>query len=311
MSAAPITLDVVSLVYNRQGDCEQLLGSLAGQATPPDHVLLIDNGSAPPLAIDAGRYPFPVRIHRLDVNEGIAGYNHGFALSQAAVVVVVDSDVTLEPGALSRLKSAFAANADLVIAGARILDSATGRTMPDNPIHGADPLPGGGHAMVQFNGCCFGIRRLDFLSLGGFDKRLYLYVNEWDLTLRAFSRYRPEQIRYFPDAVARHKTSPSPDRSQLYHALVRRNELWVRWKYYPGAHALAYSARFILGSLRRILCAKAPGEAKTYARYLVSGLNGLGGWVLAERSPLPRSVFTRLMAMRDGSRPPDNVVSRH
>lgn len=308
MEATEPKLEVISLVYNRARDAEDLLNSLVAQTKRPDRVWLIDNGSEIPLAIEPSQWPFPVHIHRLDPNIGIAGYNEGFKKAESKFVVIVDSDVTLRPDTLEIFAKAFQNSPDLIFAGAKILDATTKKPMFDNPIHGAKVLPGGGNYMVQFNGSCFGANRDAFLELGGFDQRLFLYVNEWDLTLRAFSKFRPEQIRYFAEAVAFHKTSPSTDRSRLYQQLIRRNEFWVRWKYYPVADAVSYSVRFVGGSMRKFLFEnKNSKDRELQLQYLREGVSGLN-WVLRERAPLQRKIFERLIQMRNQSQGDDNLA---
>lgn len=304
-----MTFDIVSLVYNRQKDVPELLASIEAQTKKPHKVWLIDNGSSVPLTVDSSAYSFPIEIRRIEVNVGIAGYNEGFKRSEADFVIAVDSDVTLDQRAVEFFIDSARKISDLEFAGAQILDSATREVMFDNPIHGSKSLPGGGHQMVQFNGCCFMARRETFLSLGGFDQRLFIYVNEWDLTLRAFSLLRRDQIRYFPSIVAYHKTSASKDRSMFYEVLVRRNEFWIRWKYYPIADALNYSLRFYWGSLRR-MASKRGRNFSLFGRYVISGTLGLR-WALKERKALPRETFRFLMDMRQNCTAPGNVVENH
>lgn len=298
--------DIVSLVYNREKDVLQLLESIKTQKEFPAKVWLIDNGSEKRLEVDKTKYPFPLEIFRIEKNVGISGYNKGFELSSADYVIAVDSDVVLETDTVASFKSAVQSAPDLAIAGAKILDATSKQPMPDNPIHGSKELSGGGRQMVQFNGCCFMARRKDFLNFGGFDPRLYIYVNEWDFTLRAFSSLRPEQIRYYPHITAFHKTAPSKDRSDFYTVLVRRNEFWVRWKYYPLSSALDYTVRFYLGSIRKMILG---GRScfSLYGSYLLKATMGLPS-ILKDRKRVPREIFDRLMAMRSLSKPPENLV---
>ncbi|HRK01302.1 MAG TPA: glycosyltransferase [Oligoflexia bacterium] len=301
-----VSMDIVSLVYNRENDVKNLLDSIQIQSEMPKNVWLIDNGSNRPLTIDSSKYSFPVHVVRIENNIGIAGYNLGFKKSQAKYVMAVDSDVTLDRNAIKVFKKAIQDYPDLVVGGARILDATTQTTMFDNPIHAEPELPGGGQQMVQFNGCCFLVLREAFLGLGGFDQRLFIYVNEWDFTLRVFNRFRMDQIRYYSEAVAYHKTAPSSDRAKLYDALIRRNEFWVRWKYYPLGSALNYSARFYVGSIKRMILG-GPKDFKLFGGYLLSGTQGLT-WALRERQELPSAVFEQLMKMRDTCEQPENLV---
>ncbi|MBP6787094.1 MAG: glycosyltransferase family 2 protein, partial [Candidatus Promineofilum sp.] len=78
MNAAHIT--VVIVAWNQVAKTLDCLATVAALDTPPDRVLLVDNGSAPPLAaIVNERFP-AVEILRLADNRGFAGgYNAGIA----------------------------------------------------------------------------------------------------------------------------------------------------------------------------------------------------------------------------------------
>ncbi len=301
-------LDVAILVYNRATDLLSLLECLRLQTTMPAQVIVVDNGSDVPVCVDQQRYPFTVKLIRIDINQGISAYNLAFEASRAHRIIVIDSDVLVAPTLVADVASAFLANDKVKIIGTRIVDAHTGQVMADNPIHGDTELPGGGRAMVQFNGCCFAIERKLFLDLGGFDRRLFIYVNEWDFCLRAFRVINYDEIRYYPSITVLHKTSPSVDRATLYLALIRRNELWVRFKYYPWSMALDYLVRFLVGSVRRIIMGTGqPGGRIIFITALSQGVAGLC-WALKERSPLVSTVFHYLMDMRTRCTPPENIV---
>ena len=105
MNAADITIVIVA--WNQAQKTLDCLATVAALHTPPGGVLLVDNGSAPPLAAAVGaRFP-TVEILRLPDNRGFAGgYNAGIqhALdSGAAAVLLLNNDTLIAPDALDRL----------------------------------------------------------------------------------------------------------------------------------------------------------------------------------------------------------------
>ncbi len=102
------TVSVITPTFDRPAAVARLLASLACQTLAPTlfEVILIDDGSTADLTAalaPSDPYPFPWRCVR-QTNQGpTAARNHGAALSQAAVLIFIDDDMTLHPDALRQL----------------------------------------------------------------------------------------------------------------------------------------------------------------------------------------------------------------
>jgi glycosyltransferase involved in cell wall biosynthesis len=88
MPDAPTTapagrIAVLIPVYNEGGHLRETLESLRTQSVPFT-VVLVDDGSTPPLSVDASAYDYPIVLHRMARNGGIeAALNAGLELIEA------------------------------------------------------------------------------------------------------------------------------------------------------------------------------------------------------------------------------------
>ena len=92
------------------------------------------------------------------------------------------------------------------------------------------------------------LRRAYLDDVGGFDERLFLYYEDFDLAWRG--RARGWRYLYVPDSVVRHvHTASSVQGSERFDYNVERNRLLVHAKNAPAG----YAARVALGALRMLL----------------------------------------------------------
>src|SRR5678815_4853209 len=71
-AAAAGRIAVLIPVYNEGGRLHDTLESLRAQSVAFTAVL-VDDGSTPPLQLDASAYEFPIVVHRMPKNGGIEG----------------------------------------------------------------------------------------------------------------------------------------------------------------------------------------------------------------------------------------------
>nr|WP_246429788.1 glycosyltransferase family 2 protein [Prosthecomicrobium pneumaticum] len=180
-------------------------------------IILVDNPSdEDPAAVLGGR---AARILRNARNSGYgAACNRGVAAASHPLVVVMNPDVTLDPGAVEAFLAAAAAHPDVDFFSPTIFDE-TGRenarqqswieawTRADrrrNPV----ALGGAGADGLRFlHGAVFLARRTAYCAVGGFDERIFLYYEDDDLSWRILRSGRT--MRRVPGAVVRHQTGSS------------------------------------------------------------------------------------------------------
>jgi glycosyltransferase involved in cell wall biosynthesis len=95
------TVSVVVPNFNHAHFLPRAIERLLGQHTPPDEIIIIDDGStdnSPALVLDIARNHATVRPYLLDKNQGtVACMNHGLAVASGKYVCFAASDDLTEP----------------------------------------------------------------------------------------------------------------------------------------------------------------------------------------------------------------------
>ena len=248
----------------------------------------------------------PVTLPR---NVGFAAaVNLGVARTEAAAVLALNADTVLEPGAVSALVPALAADPGLGGVQPRILqlegeaagDPETARLYSAGMALSADGRAyetGAGESQADayrrprevFGVCgaaCL-LRRELFADLGGYDESYFSFYEDVDLNLRA--RIAGWRFGYEPAAVVWHLGNASwlagAERPSAWNArLVARNRLVTQAKFVP-ARALPRIAAVEAGALARAARQRRFGAT---LRGKLEGLARLPG-ALGERHRLRRS----------------------
>lgn len=180
-------------------------------------VILVDNCSVDG-TVEYVRVNFPeVRVRSLDVNWGYGRANNlGVRESSGEYIVILNPDTHIEPESLSRLIAPLAERDRtitvpkiLLYDGSRIntcgnIEHFTGLTFTRGL--GKDPDSFGSSEYVSgMSGACFAMRRNEYLELGGFDERFFVYMEDAEFSWRARSNLFG--ILYVPDSVVYHDYS--------------------------------------------------------------------------------------------------------
>jgi hypothetical protein len=266
--------------FNAGAELGRTLQSIADAMTGRSwEAVVVDNASSDGSADVAGGFRPHVRLVRNAVNVGFAaGVNRGVAGSSAPLVLLINPDCRLEPGAYVALRAELEAHPSCAIAGPLILDpdgsvqgsargdpdmltgvfgrsSALQRVLPRLTVSrrnvvAADAIGTGRPSIVVdwVSGACMLVRRSALERVGGFDERYFLYWEDADLCRRL--RARGHEIRYVPGATAVHRVGHS---SRTAHAAAIRAFHRSAYLYYethvaPGAfNPKRVLARVLLG----------------------------------------------------------------
>ena len=288
-------------------DC---LAALAAQTQPPEEVVIVDNGSSdgsPALAAGCG---LPVRVLELGRNTGFAfAANRGIEAVGAEAVAMLNTDVVLREEWLARMTAVLAADPGLSGVACKMLDMEDPRKLYDAGDFlrrdGACEQRGRyqtddrrfdapGEAFAPCAGAAL-YRRSAVLSIGGFDERLFSYLEDVDLGLRLepgglalrvrTGGRRPRRRRLLVAAAA---AGGPLDRAQ--HAAARRQGL-------PGAlGAVCRLPSAGLGVARAVRAAAARTSRRRPGGAAVAAVD-------AARSPAPATRGRRFDRVRSAAAP--------
>ena len=226
-----MTATAIVLAYGDEpwlGDC---LSALAAEAVP---IVVVDNGSTHPELLSAWEQRDGVTVVRPGRNLGYAGgCNAGASAASGDVLVFVNSDAIVQPGAIAALTSALGTEETaLVCASIRFAQTPDLLNTAGNPFHylglvwsGHFGEPASEHArpvdVATVTGATFAVRRKVWESLGGFAEEWFAYNEDSELSLRAWQR--GWRVRYEPTAVVHHHYEFSRHPRKSY--LLERNRL--------------------------------------------------------------------------------------
>jgi GT2 family glycosyltransferase len=244
-------LSIVIVNWNTRVLLNQCLRSIA--TNPPEcqyEILVVDNASSD----DSSRMvqcDFP-HVNLL-VNGANVGFsranNQGIRESRGRIVLLLNSDTLVHPGALQRLVDHLDRQPEVGIAGARLMNSdGTIQYYPTacptlaNQIANLCYLPGryefgvGATTSSQYcevervQGAFLGIKRAVLDQIGLMEESLFLYTEEDDLCKRA--RLAGWKVHFLPQVHVTHYGGASTEQvsaSSLQH--LYRSKLWFIRKY--------------------------------------------------------------------------------
>jgi N-acetylglucosaminyl-diphospho-decaprenol L-rhamnosyltransferase len=246
----------------------------ADRGTSDRSIVVVDNDSPDESGdVAAGHRSHPV-VLRLQRNVGFgAGCNAGAGVVAADALLFVNPDARIGPGAGDRLLAELQSDARIAVVGASVVPGRgaeaagaepsarsaighflfAGRVGPLRRLF--PPLQlrhGSGRAddVDWVGGAAMMVRRLAFDQVGGFDERLFLYMEDVDLCRRL--RQHGWRIRFAPDAAVDHDLggSQGPEQAERWYrafdAYVRRTHGPVQARVAAAAAATGMGLRALV-----------------------------------------------------------------
>ena len=254
-----MTLSIVIVSYNARPDLERCLASLTDHPPAlPHDIVVVDNASSDD-SVTAVRRGWPdVQVIAQPANAGFAHANNtGIRATAGGLILLLNSDTLVPPGAIDRLVARLLAVPGAAAAGPRLVDDDGRVEISFGPM--ISPLAElrqkvrgalyarGVRAIVrqveaaanreQFvdwvSGACLLVRRSDAEAVGLLDERFFLYTEDVDFC--AALRARGRRVLFTPAAQITHRRGRSrasaPD---AMNPAYRRSQLAFYQKHHPG-----------------------------------------------------------------------------
>jgi GT2 family glycosyltransferase len=281
-----VRASAIVLAHGAEPTLVECVSALA--ASGVDEILVVDNAAAPEVVDQVRDLPL-VRVLSPGRNLGYAeGCNEAARRATGQILVFVNSDAVVQPGAVAALVARAAEPAVGAASGSiRLADQPDLMNSAGNPVHylmfswvGGLGDPASTHAwsaeLASLSGVAFAVRREVWQEVGGFDPDYFAYCEDVYLSLRL--RQAGYRVVLEPDAVVLHHYEF--DRHEAKYYLLERNRL-MNLILLPGARmrrllvppALVVEAGVLLVALR-----------DGWARDKVAGWR----WLLAHRRALAR-----------------------
>jgi len=293
----PPQVSIVVVAYESGPMLAQCLAALRAQGFTDSEVILVDNASSDRSAQAAARADPAIRLIENARNLGFAAaVNQAAQAARGRWLALINPDAFAAPDWLERLMAA-------TVAYPRVRCFTSRQLMAEDPTR----LDGLGDVMAlagfPFRGgythadpgelapgwvfsACGGamlVERELFLSVGGFDERLFCYCEDVDLGYRL--RLVGEPTLLVPDAVVRHVGSASTGGRRSDFAVFHgtRNRFWLFVKDTPAPLFWLTLPLHLLATLVLFARHATRGEIATPMRGLAAGIGHIGVALQARR----------------------------
>ena len=250
-------VSIIIVSYNAGADLSRCLESLTSSRPRAIHeIIVVDNASTDD-SVRLARQFSGVRVIQSPSNRGFAAANNiGIRASTGQLILLLNSDTVVPPGAIDQLIAELVQHADVAAVGPRLVDEAGhaelsfGAMMnPFNELRQRRLMRGlaagdaGVRARVEamtrgrqypdwVSGACLLVRRGDAEAVGLLDERYFLYTEDVDFC--AALRARGRRILFTPSVQVVHRRGRSAASApQATRAAYQRSHLAFYRKHYP------------------------------------------------------------------------------
>lgn len=210
----PPRLSVIVPTYGRPERIGALLAHLARQTLPPSafEVVVVDDGSPTPIALDPAAFPFPLQLLRQENAGPASARNRAIRHARAELLLILNDDAIPRPDLLEVHLAAHAAAGDRVaVMGAfpftkRSLREPFTRLLAGSNLLFDEPglRDGALHGWTFFWTCNISLRRSLLDEVGGFDAETFHDAIVEDVELGYRLQQRGVRVLYRADAVCEH-----------------------------------------------------------------------------------------------------------
>jgi GT2 family glycosyltransferase len=253
-----IRLSIVVVTYNSIEHVHACLAALARHPPRLDHeIVVVDNASSDGTGT-AVRQRWPaVRVIDAGANTGFArASNLGIRQSTGDLILLLNPDTEIRPGAVDTLAAALESDRDAAVAGPRLVDThgrpelsfgamigPLAELRQKALVHGSqrgvpgirgwvDRLTRQSRAVDWVSGACLLVRRADAEAVGLLDERYFMYAEDVDFC--AAIRARGRKVVFRPAAEVVHARGQSvASAAEATNEAYRRSQLAFYAKHHP------------------------------------------------------------------------------
>jgi glycosyltransferase involved in cell wall biosynthesis len=178
------TISIIMAAYQAADTIVESVTSALDQTVPPLEVIVCDDGSTDDLAAALAPYRERVVLLRSEHGGAASAWNHALRAAAGELVLRLDSDDVLLPGALEALRELAAARPDLDLLSTDVYFEVDGELV--GRFYDENPFPVADQRAAILERCFVGwpaARRERLLAVGGFDESLRNGA-DWDAWIR-------------------------------------------------------------------------------------------------------------------------------
>lgn len=233
-----LSISVIISSKDRPGPLRKALKSVISQVEPPMEIIVVDDGSIPPLESSVRDLSSMIRVIRHKENKGAAcGRNTGIKASRGDILFFMDDDaVLIEPDALTTIQKSFEENPDLGILNLYVRDGDLNQPSYNELPHRSKIPLSHGKRLAYFATTASAVLSKAFNKVGYFSENFIIYGEELDFSYRLF-KHTDYQIRYNTQASVRHYpgTVLRNQGRTLYYYLLNRFRIALMYLPWPIA----------------------------------------------------------------------------
>lgn len=242
-------LSIVIVSYNARAELDRCLQSLVADPPAIDHEIIVVDNASPDDTVAMLRSRWPgVRLIEAGGNVGFSkGNNIGIRASFGELLLLLNGDTIVPPGAVDRLAAVLEARRDVAVVGPRLVDQegrpelSFGRMIsPLNEVRQKLRARGNIARLTSrerevdwVSGACLLVRRADAEAVGLFDERYFMYTEDVDFC--AAIRARGRRVLFTPSAQIVHLRGRSRQSApRATESAYRRSQIAFYDKHHPG-----------------------------------------------------------------------------
>jgi GT2 family glycosyltransferase len=242
-------LSIIIVSYNARADLERCLETLVRDTPAVDHeIIVVDNASSDDTVHALRTRWSGVRLIEAGGNLGFArGNNLGIRQSFGEIVLLLNGDTLLTPGAIDGLVATLDSRPDVAIVGPRLVDAhgraelSFGRMIsPFNEMRqqlrargNVERLTSREREVDWVSGACLLVRRADAEAVGLMDERYFMYTEDVDFC--AAVRARGRKVLFTPKVQIVHLRGRSRQSApRATEEAYRRSQIAFYEKHHPA-----------------------------------------------------------------------------